>query len=448
MEATELTAPRRRFAGRRGTAETGETEFTALAEVLLSPEPVGPVAATRATEPAAGEGSPIPEAPVPRGLYVLVPAGVDPAGRRDAALTAARRLAPHREPAAVFVFENGLVDAHALGEMACGRLGPQNYLGAADMDRTVGDLVGQCNQIGLVVLDPPNGQLRLLQSAACRTIFLATPNAESVVETYRALKTWRLGGMPSDAAVLFAGSRGARGASDLERRLRRAAQGFLGCDLAIQRVVSVGADEGAGELPQTLRILSQTPADQVWPRLLAAAGHAAPHAATCVEDGLPPSGTAPDAGVSETIEPSPPAPGPATAVCPAFGLWEPRDRCELTSVVREQIPWLFGGSLTFAFDVDVDEPGAPPLAAVRNDGALVAVLVPEPGEAVDTQAAEQWMRVHRSLLARAYPTIGIAAEPTVVSMVLSVVRRSQQPDGVRRLVPVRLGGHKGVLLLP
>ena len=224
MEPTELTTPRRRFAGRRGEAGLGEAEFAALAHVLLSADPV---AAAQAAEPLADEGTPVSEAPVPRGLYVLVPAGIDPAGRRDAALTAARLLAPHHRPTAVFVFENGLVDAHVLGEMACGRLGPQNYLGPADMDRTVGDLVGQCDQIGLVLLDPPNRRLHRLSSTACRTVFLATPDAEGIVETYRTLKAWRSSGTLSDTAVLFVGPGGDRGTGDLGQRLRRAAQGFL-----------------------------------------------------------------------------------------------------------------------------------------------------------------------------------------------------------------------------
>ena len=448
MEATDLTVPRRRFAGQRGAAGMAETEFAALADVLLSPKPAEPVPASHEAD-AVAAGPPAAEPLVARGLYLMIPAGIDPDGRREAAMTAARRLAPHRGPAAVFVFENGRVDAHLLGEMACGRLGPQNYLGAADTDRAVGDLVGQCDQVGVVVLDPPKGALRRLEGAACRTIFLAVPNAEGLVETYRTLKAWRLSGMPSETAVLFVDSDGSREeADDLQQRLRTAAQRFLGCDVAVQRVASVGADGGATELPQTVRILTQTPADQVWPRLLAAVGCDVPAAAVRMEEALPTPKTSPEPTGSETVEPSPTAPARAATVCPAFGLWEPKDRRELISAVQQQIPSLFGDSLTFAFGVDVDEPGAPPLAAVRDDGALVAILLPEPGGTADTDAAERWLRVHASLLARAYPSSGVRGEATPSSVVLAPVEATPAGDGVRRFVPVTMGGHKGVVFLP
>ena len=452
MEATDLTVRRRRFAGRRGAAGMEETEFAALANVLLSPRPAEPVPGSHEAEAvAAGPPAAGPPAAGPlvgRGLYLMIPAGIDPDGRREAALTAARRLAPHRGPAAVFVFENGRVDAHLLGELACGRLGPENYLGAADTDRAVGDLVGLAEQIAVIVLDPATNDLRRLEGAACRTIFLAAPNAEGIVETYRTLKAWRLSGTPSEAAVLFVDSNGDRGADDLQQRLRRAAQRFLGRDVAVQRVASVGGDGSVTELPETVRILTQTPADQVWPRLLAAAGCDVPADAVAVEGTLPPPAAAPKAAAPEAVEGPHAGPARAAAVCPAFGLWEPTDRRELLSVVREQIPSFFGDSLAFAFEVDVDEPGAPPLAAVRDDGALVAVLVAQPGEAVDTQAAERWLRVHASLLARAYPSSRVRSEAKPSAVVLAPVEATAAGDGVRRFVPVTMGGHKGVVFLP
>jgi hypothetical protein len=426
----------------------GEEQFAALADVLLSAQPAEPVADAQAAEPLADESPPIPEVGVPRGLYLLVPAGIDPAGRRDAALTAARRLAPHREPATVFVFENGLVEAHVLGERACGRLGPQNYPGAADMDRTVSDLLGQCDQIGLVVLDPPNGRLHRLGRTPCRTVFLATPDAESIVETYRTLKAWRFSGTLSRAAVLFVGPGADRGTGDLGRRLRRAAQGFLGCDLAIQHVVSVGPDGGAGQLPQALRVFSQAPADQVWPPLLAAAGHGTPPATVPVGDKYPPAATAPEQNPPAAAEEPAVAPAAAADVCPAFDLWRPDNRRELISAIQEQAASLFGGSLKLVFQVDVDEPGAPPLAAVRDDGALVAILLAEPGETVDTGAAERWLRVHASLLARAFRPSPIAAGAELLAVALAPLEAVPASDGIRRFVPVKMGGHKGVVFLP
>ena len=120
----------------------------------------------------------------------------------------------------------------------------------------------------------------------------------------------------------------------------------------------------------------------------------------------------------------------------------------MVAAVREQGASLFGGSLRLAFEVDVDEPGAPPLAAVRDNGALVAILLPEPGETADTAAAERWLRVHASLLARAYPSSGIAAGSEASAVVLAPLETAPASDGVQRFVPVKLGGHRGVVLLP
>ncbi|HUU09043.1 MAG TPA: hypothetical protein VM431_00715 [Phycisphaerae bacterium] len=432
MDTRDVTAPRRRFAGRHDAAGLGEEEFAALAEVLLSPQPAAPPTAVETPPAADADVAPPPEIDAPQGLYVLVPAGIEPVNRRDAALAAARRLAPGRRPAAVFVFENGLVEAHVLGETACGRLGPQNYLGALDLDRTIADLLAQCDQVGVVVLDPPNGRLRGLGSAARRIVFLATADAESVVETYRTLKAWRMGGALAQAALLLVDGNGDGQAGRLGRRLRRAARGYLGCEVAIQRDGPAAGGDVHVDLPQPVRIFSQTPADEVWPRLLAAAGCAEPMAAAPVV-------AAPE---SRAVVPA------RTDICPAFSLWDQAERGELLTAIEAQLGSLVGGSLRVVFQVEVDEPGAPPLAGVRDDGALVAILLPGPGEAADTAAAERWLEVHRSLLARAYGSAEIAAGPKPTAIALAPLEAGPPAEGIRRFVPVRLGGHKGIVLLP
>jgi hypothetical protein len=130
-----------------------------------------------------------------------------------------------------------------------------------------------------------------------------------------------------------------------------------------------------------------------------------------------------------------------------FSVWNPADRAELLAAIEAQAPSLLASDLRLVFRVDVDEPGAPPLAAVRADGALVAILVPSPGELPDTPEAERWLAVHRSLLARAYSSAGIAAEARVSAVVLAPLE-SPPGDGPRRFLPVRMGGHRGVVILP
>jgi hypothetical protein len=97
--------------------------------------------------------------------------------------------------------------------------------------------------------------------------------------------------------------------------------------------------------------------------------------------------------------------------------------------------------------VEVDEPDAPPLAAVRDDGALVAILIADGRRPADARAAEHWLAVHRALLARAYPSAGIRAEAAPAAVVLAPLEPAPA-DGVRRFLPVKVGGRQGVVLLP
>jgi hypothetical protein len=491
METAGLTVARRRFAGRREAAPLRREDFDALAAALLSPVGPRPAAADDAgpddapgRQPPAPLGDPAP----PDGLYVLIPAGIDPPGRRRTALEVARRLAPPRDAAAVFVFEGGQVEARVFGEVAAGRLGPQNYLTGEDLGRTVAGLVGQCRQVGIVMLDEPNGRLKGLGAAAGRTVFVATPDPESVIETYRELKLWRRGGYGSQAALLVVGGPGGQEAGRLHRRLRKAVRSFLGCDLAAQGFLA--CEVPAQEHCEPLRLFSQTPADEVWSRLLAAVQEAAQRdrSPTVTEGPLAaadPSGRdaqSPDGALSlgpasqdpaapndaghdpasgaagsrtgsppappppAPLAPIPPAPPAVPDICPVFSPWHPADRGELLAAVEAQAPSLVASGLRLVFRVDVDEPGAPPLAAVRDDGALVAILLTEPGAAVDTAAAERWLAAHRSLLARAYPSAGIAGDARASAVVLAPLE--PPADGFRRFLPIRMGGHRGVVILP
>ena len=131
-----------------------------------------------------------------------------------------------------------------------------------------------------------------------------------------------------------------------------------------------------------------------------------------------------------------------------FSPWTPESREALLAAIEMQGTALAAGSLQQVFRIEVDEPGAPPLAAVRNDGALVAILVAGPGEPADASAASRWLAVHRRVLARAYPCSGIRADAEPSAIVLAPVEASPMADGVRRFVAVRTGGHRGIVLVP
>jgi len=482
MDGSGLRGPKRRFAGRREAPAVREDPLDALADALLAPRvssacPPPPAAVLEARDVAA----PPDAAAAPDGLYVLVPAGIEPDDRRRAVLEAARHLAPRNRPAAIFVFDGPQVEAYVLGEVACGRLGPQNYLTAADIDRTIADLVGQCAQVGVALVGEVNGELKRLGPVARQTVFVSRPDAESLVETYRELKVWHQGGARSGASLLVLGGDGGDEAVRVHRRLRKTVRAFLGCDLAIQGYLASGA---LAEHAEPLCIFSQTPADQVWPRLLACAARREPlgrataglsgrvtecpgdatqspcaTGSPCATAGLsgrgiecPSDAPRRDHGVwANTAEGGCVTSGPAAPavpdVCPVFSVWNPADRAELLAAIEAQAPSLLASDLRLVFRVDVDEPGAPPLAAVRADGALVAILVPSPGELPDTPEAERWLAVHRSLLARAYSSAGIAAEARVSAVVLAPLE-SPPGDGPRRFLPVRMGGHRGVVILP
>ena len=456
MDSSSLAGPKRRFAGRGEGPDAREDPFDALAEAFLPPRVAAAAPAPVALEVASAaglrrrEGLIGGEAAAPDGLYVMVPAGIEPGDRRRAALEVARHLAPPNRPAAIFIFDGPRVDAHILGEVACGRLGPQNYLTAADIDRTLADLVGQCAQVGIALVGAANGELKRLGLAACRTIFVSRPDAESLIETYRGLKSWRQGGAESEAALLVLGGEGGDQARRAHRRLRKTVRAFLGCDLAIQGFLAAAARNATPDHSEPLCVLSQTPAEQVWPRLLAAARGAASSgrlaaagmAAGVAESGEPARVFATAAAKCEECAP------PTPDVCPVFSVWKPADRAQLLAAIEAQAPSLVAADLRLVFRVDVDEPGAPPLVAVRADGALVAILVTAPGEAVDTSAAERWLTIHRRLLARAYPSAGIAAEGRMLAVALAPLEPRPAADGLRRFLPVRMGGHRGVVLLP
>ena len=428
FEIVSAAGPRR-FTGSRtpDPGAPGRRGFDALCDVLLSPD-----------DERIAEHAPPPAAPpgTIRGLYVLAMAGVEPAARRQTALAVAHELAPRSAPAAVFLFENGRADAHLLGEPACGRLGPQSYLASADMGENAARLAGRCDQVGLAILDSVTAVPADLAPAVRCAVFVATPDAESLVEAYREFKSWRArasagpaGAAGTGHAVFVVEASGADDASRLHERFARAARRFLDCDVAIQGFL---AGAGGARLPtEPLRLFAGAPSGRVWSGLLAA-----------TERGnLRPSEEAPAPARAE------PPLEPAVSANAAISVWEPTDGEALLSAMEVQVPALLGERCRLVLRVDVDEPDAPPLAAVRDDGALVAILIADGRRPADARSAEHWLAVHRALLARAYPSAGIRAEAAPSAVVLAPLEPAAA-EGVRRFLPVRLGARQGIVVLP
>ncbi|HET6441434.1 MAG TPA: hypothetical protein VFH53_03580 [Phycisphaerae bacterium] len=424
FEIVSAAGPRR-FTGSRtpDPGAPGRRGFDALCDVLLSPD-----------DERIAEHAPPPAAPpgTIRGLYVLAMAGVEPAARRQTALAVAHELAPQSAPAAVFLFENGRADAHLLGEPACGRLGPQSYLASADMGENAAGIAGRCDQVGLAILDSVTAVPADLAPAVRCAVFVATPDAESLVETYRELKTWfaapLAGRSASAGAALFVvGSDGGREVRCLHERFARAARRFLDCDVAIQGFL---AGAGGAALPnEPLRLFADAPSACVWSALAAAAVEGMPFS---------PFPFNPQSAIRN------PQSSSSAAV---VGLWRPADREALLAAVEAQVPALLGERCRLVLRVDVDEPDAPPLAAVRDDGALVAILIADGRRPADARSAEHWLAVHRALLARAYPSAGIRADAAPSAVVLAPLEPAAA-DGVRRFLPVKVGGRQGIVILP
>jgi len=478
MGQTPLPASRRRFGGARAPGADRGDGMAAVAEMLFSscggtsatvtpaavaPGPPAPVSAAIASLSACpaprGLDDAVPLSAAidpPQGLYLMVPAGIDVGARRRTALAVAASLVPRGGRAAVFLLEGGAADAHVFGEVACGRLGPEHWLDATDAGRAIHELLSQCDQVAIVPLEAAGGLPRGLAARARRTVFVAATDAESVVETYRELKAWRARGLALPASLFVVGTDGAAEAGRLVGRLRRASREFLGCDLANQGFLASGAATFAAEHPEPLRILSHAPVGEIWPRLLGddaelqAAG-GADRTAEIAPAARPPLGEVrPTAAEIIAVRPGPccePAVAPVSQGCSVFAAWRPEGREDLMAAIEAQPPEALGKSLRRVIRADVDEAAAPALAAVRDDGALVAILIAQNGLPVDTQAAARWLTAHRRLLARAYPHAGIreGAEPSAI--VLAPLAASPA-DGIRRFLPLQLGGHRGIVLLP
>ncbi len=418
MHTVTTAPPTRRFAGRRRApaeaTETGGVE--SLAGVLLS-DPSPAPCSEHASPPVPGGAGPL------RGLYFLDARGIDPAVRRRTALAAAVGLAPKGRPAALLVMDGDRADVHLAGEMAWGRVGPHPWVGA-DPGRAVDGLLGQCDQVAVILLAPPEGGLRAADRTPRRVVFLATDEAESLVETYRGMKGWCAAAEALEPGLVVVGDAGEEQAARVHARLGRVARAFLGRELALCGTVPPPPEARA----EPMALFERASSADVWPRLLGA-----DRTASAPEPSAPAAPT----------PPTDPPPAPTSI----FHLWRPPDEPSLVAAIEARVPALVGPRLRATIRIEVDEPGAPPLVAVCEDGALVAILVHRDGTPPETGPAEQWLKVHARLLRRAYPTAGIAPEVPPRAVVLAGVDVRTVRDGVRRFVPVRTGGRTGIVLL-
>jgi len=527
--------PSRRGPSAAGVGTGGGAELAAVADLLLSSSPARPASAAAgpgapAARPAAsspsvaGGEAAAPSADPSAGaeadgfgggqapFYLVVPAGVDPGWRWAAALQAVRCVAPAGRASAVVLVGGGRAEGVVVGETARTRLGPPVVIEPADLDGLLRQVVPAASPLAVVLLDAPEAvpvgaMWPGRREAVDRPLFVAFADAEGLIETYRTLKGWRRGEAAGRAAVFYLVNGGAAdgGVVGLHARLARAAARCLGARLRMEGAAAV---EGEG-LP-VVRLFASLPAGAVWaalrrlgpgraeegPAFSGAAGGAgevgagagpaagpAPvdEASSAAERAPRPSARAPGehgsggAAAAGTDAPAEAAAPPRDgAVVPAFRLWEPEDRQALFAALADQLPGLLGEGLRALFPVGVAEPGAPALVGLRADGAMVAVVVAEADEPVDTAATEAWVRAHRGLLVRAFG-LGAAppgsggrtdgavpagrdkaasaarggaaeGEPQVATVVLSPVRPGAG-DGRLRFVPVRLGGRRGVVLV-
>jgi len=428
-----VRTPQRMFAGQRPDVPPPQRRgLEALADVLLggpSPAPAAAVPADRAAPP--------------RGLYAIVPAGIEPSDRRRVGLAVARRLVSPSRPSVVFLFDHDRAEAHLVGEAACGRGGPP--LPVSDPARAVSDLLGRYEQVGVVLLEVPDGMPSDFGAAVRRAVFVAAPGAESLVETYRGVKSWHAGAAAVPLSLFVVGTEGSTGADHVRRRLTEATRAFLGCDVAEQGFMS---GEPAANHAESQSVLESAPAADVWPLLTAAARSTSPAPVTAPTVVAPPP---PPPPVAPPVS-APPLPRSADreltpAEGPAFALWTPPDRAVLLAAVEAQVPALIGERLRTILRIDIHEPGAPSLAAVCDDGSLVAIVLRASGAAADAAAAARWLAVHRSLLVLAYPSAGIKdREPSAI--VLEPFEPPPAASDVRRFLAVRTGGRHGIVLLP
>jgi len=514
----------------------GGADLAAVADLLLSSSPARPASVVAgpgapAARPAASspsvacEEAAAPSAAPSAGaradglaraqapFYLVVPAGVDPGRRWAAALQAVRCLAPAGRASAVVLVGGGRAEGLVVGETARTRLGPPVVTEPADLDGLLQRVVPLAGPLAMVLLDAPEAvpvgaMWPGRREAVDRPLFVTFADAEGLIETYRTLKGWRRGAAAGRAAVFYLVDGEAvegSGVAGLHARLARAAARCLGARLRMEGAAAVGGDG----LP-LVRLFAGLPAGAVWAALrrlvprraeegpafsgaVGGAGEvgagAGPAAGPAPVDEAPSrAGRAPrplarapgehGSGGAAAVRTDAPAEAAAPprggAVVPAFRLWEPKDRQALFAALADQLPGLLGEGLRTLFPVGVAEPGAPALVGLRPDGAMVAVVVAEADEPVDTAATEAWVRAHRGLLVRAF---GLGAAPpgsggrmdgavpaardeaasaardgaaegeaSVATVVLSPVRPGAG-DGRLRFVPVRLGGRRGVVIV-
>ena len=194
---------------------------------------------------------------------------VEPALRLRYALDAARQLT-QVEDLTVMLVNGGQVDCYVLGD---GGLDLSVAVGASDVDETVAHVLGEAPGLGVIFFGPTGGRWLETGGWLRRGIVLAMPDAESVVEAYRELKSTIVhGAEPPAVFVVGAGEHGQ--VRRCHGRLARVAERFLAKTIPLAGPGQVGLDDvPGGELyhdDKLTPVFAGVAAELVWPAVRSA----------------------------------------------------------------------------------------------------------------------------------------------------------------------------------
>lgn len=396
--------------------------------------------ADRPAEPDGGAGPRVE-------VTAILAGGLPPERRSQLARAAVRRLAGADCSAPLVVFGP---QGAAVQTMRPRDDAPPDAAQAAGSAGTLHSLIRSAGRLILLVEDRAAAYLDAGRQLPDHCIILATPDAESLVEAYRELKTATgatLGPVP-EVFVLDAADNA--GAERAYRRIARVAIAHLSCTPTYAGRCLGSADPQDAPCCEPVTLLAERDADRVY-RLVR------PHVAGAAQ---PPAATSrprtPEPSVAVEVAPTQPAEGrtrtlppiagvvnvvPARAAAPLFTTWQAASAEQLMEAVEASIAGLLPEARgLLATDGLIEAAEQPDAIAVDRAGRPVALLLAEgPGADVLRRAVDAlaWLKTYGPLLARAFPQAGLDPQPgEALSIVLA-------PEGVaddlESLCPPRVG---------
>jgi len=387
--------------------------------------------------PAKGAGAQT-GAPAVQAVAILA-GGLPPERRAALSRAAIRRLVPcdaHAPPPPVVLLSGNRA---AVLTMAGQKIEPSALC----------DVAADAGRLVLVIADRAAAHLDAGRRLPDHCAVLVTPDAESLVEAYRELKTatGATTGPVPEVFVLEAGTETV--AERTYRRLARVAIAHLNCTptFAGHQLEQIGTpDDPSAAVPdedadRVCRIMSSlfAPTDTKAPVSTRRDTVPQTHQPLTVEvrecpptEGRP--ATAPPiAGVV-----SQPAVRPRQ---PAFTTWEPLGADELLGAARASIDGLLPGARGFVqLDGLVDAAEQPDALAVDHAGRAVALIVAD-GQQADALRraidAHAWLNAYAGLLARAFPQAGL--DPTAQGSQSIVLVPEESAGALESLCPAHVG---------